>query len=158
MPTPQELHDAIAADPALAALAASGADSAVAAALNAPHQPGPRSGTWATELGILAILGPVAGEAALQGLEAAAGSNAVIARVLRILKQASGVGNPAAGIDLGSPAVRAMISALSGTALDAASAAALLAAGSRMWSRAEALWGEGTRIAHEDVAAAMRGA
>jgi hypothetical protein len=153
---PAALKDMIDANPALKALAASGDDAGVARMLNAPTAtPGAKPGTWVTELGILDILGPEAGEAALQGLEAAAGGNPVIARVVRILKQASGIGNPGSGIDLGSPATRAMLAALRGTALAEASADALLAAGGRPYSLAELTWGAGAVVRADEVSAAL---
>jgi len=144
------------ATPALKAMGGAGDDAGIAASLNAPTATlGPKPGTWVTELGILDILGPEAGEAALQGLEAAAGSNPVIARVVRILKQASGIGNPGSGIDLGSPATRAMLAALRGTALSKASADALLAAGGRPYSLAELTWGDGVTVRADEVSAAL---
>jgi hypothetical protein len=107
-------------------------------------------------LTILNLLGPEDGEACLQGLEAAALVNPVVARAVRILKQASGLGTPQAGIDLGFPSVQAMLTTLAqANFITAGARETLAAAGTRLWSRAEVLGGEGTRVRHEEVAKAL---
>lgn len=136
---------------------ASGNDSATAALLNVGRTPGLRQGTRATELTILDLLGPQDGETFLQRLELAAVGNPVVARVLRILKQSSGQGGDA-GVDVGIANVQAMLQGLASSgAVSQSSVDTLVAAGTRLWSRAEVLWGAGTVISEQQVGQARNG-
>lgn len=92
-----------------------------------------KPGTWATELTVLAVLGPTAGEAFLSALEAVANANDLVARAVRWLRSST-------GIDLGNEFVQAQLTALAqANAVDSASAGTLIAYGTTMISRAEQL-------------------
>lgn len=138
----------------LASAVKTGNDTAVAAALNLPRTPGLRRGASLTERGILDLLGPVDGDAALSAIETAAGAgNSLLARVVRILRDYSG-----GGLDFGSASTQAQVDAMqSAGLLTAESAAAIKAYGTRLWSRGEIALGEGVVVSIEDVARALRG-
>lgn len=104
-------------------------------------------GSFLNERGILKLLGPVAGDAALSALEAAAASSSVLARAVRILHDSSGQ-----GLDFGDPATRSQVDALEGPVLTAAAAAALKGAGQRTITRAEAIPGWELTATESDVA------
>lgn len=104
--TDQELHDLIFADATAKALADAGNDTAAAERVSeiAPKEP---VSTLITERTVFAAFAdPAEGETVLQSLEAAAQSNAVIARAIQWLKPGEG------GLDIGHPSARAMLDSL----------------------------------------------
>lgn len=102
-------------------------------ALNVKNITMPKPGTWATELTVLAILGPTNGEAFLAALESVAESSSVVARAIRWIRSTQ-------GIDLGNTFTQAQLSALSdANAVPAEAVATLIAYGSKLISLAEQL-------------------
>lgn len=103
------------------------------ATLNAANIAAVKADSYITELGILSLLGPTAGQAFLAGIEAAATVQPVLDRAIRWLRSDR-------GIDVGNAHVRTMIGQLSvAGVVTPASANAVLAVGSRTISRAEQL-------------------
>jgi hypothetical protein len=104
-------------------------------------------GSFLSERGILKVLGPAAGDAALGALEAAAAAGGVLARAVRILHDSSGP-----GLDFGDPATRDEVDALTaGGVLTAAAGAALKGVGQRTITRAEAIPGWELPASEPDV-------
>lgn len=102
--TDDELHAAIEANAAALALAKLGDDAGVADLISATL-PTVTVDTYADELSILSVLGPTDGNTALSAVEAAALSNPLLARVVRILRTDK-------GLNLGDPATQAMLDQL----------------------------------------------
>lgn len=108
--TDNELHDAIAANPAAKALADAG-DDAGCARLMADALPPTLVPCYLNERGIFAtFVDPADAEAVMQGLEAAAGSESPLAPILKRaivwLRPTNG------GIDMGNPSTRVVLDAL----------------------------------------------
>lgn len=157
-PSPSALRTDILGRSNLDAPRAAGSDGGIAAWYAASDATGPKADTFLTELGIYLVLGPTDGETFLASLEAVAASSPVVKRTLSILKNGSGTGYPNAGLDFGSAMVQAFLTSLAGQgAVTVAARDALIAYGSRPWSRAEVLWGEGVVITADDVSKALRG-
>jgi hypothetical protein len=152
-----QLRSELQGDPAsigYASHVASGADFTLAAMLNAPRTNGRKKDAFLTERGILFVLGPSAGDTFLSAIEAASQANSLLARTVRILRDLAGQ-----GIDVGDPATQAQLDALAlAGVITAESSAAVKAYGTRQWSRAEIVLGEGVHVSDSDVARALRGA
>lgn len=103
--TDDELHDAIEGDPEAKALADAGRD-ADCAALIGSRLPPEVASVYLNEGGILRVLGPDQGDAALTAFEAAAQSSSTFMRVVRRLR--------AEGIDFGLASTRATLDGLQG--------------------------------------------
>ena len=107
--TPQEIRDAINADPALVALAQAGDTQAIADALSAGRTK--TVSHFASERGILERFpaGPVEADALLAALEAFAQTShpmaRIVGRALKFLAQPE-------GLDIGSPATQGLLDAL----------------------------------------------
>ena len=131
----------------------------LAAMMNKPVISAPRPGTWFTELGIMAVLGPTAGDAFLTTLESVAASSTVLSRIVRIVHQSSGIGNPTSGIDLGTAEVQAMLQGLAqqiNSAPFTIAVNALIAAGTRLYSRVEVVTGiSGDFVTSDQIQIAM---
>lgn len=126
--TPEAIRNAVLASPELKTLAEAGIDNQLAALLTEQQPAVPKPGTRIGELGIYNLLGPLDGEALLQGLEAVAQSQQpvapVIKRILRWLQSPEGV-------DVGNESLQGQLQALADAgAVSPASAAALIAHGS----------------------------
>lgn len=107
--TPQQIRDAIAADPALQALAAEGNVQAIAEALSVGRTK--VASHFASERGILERypLGPIAADELLAALEAFAATAhpmaRIVGRALKFLAQPE-------GLDIGSPATQGLLDQL----------------------------------------------
>jgi hypothetical protein len=101
--TDDELHDAILADPEAKVLADAGRD-AECAALIGPRLPPRIVPTVLNESGILRVLGPDEGDAALTAFEQAAQGSSKFARIVRHLH--------AEGIDFGTAVTRTQLDQL----------------------------------------------
>lgn len=107
----------------------------LAGMLNTPSVTVPNPGTRIAELGILDALGPVAGEAFLQGIEGAANTNPVLARIVRWLRTEHGV-------DLGNAALQGQLLALvQAGVITSDSANSLIARGSQQVGKSASLIG-----------------
>lgn len=106
-------------------------------------------GSFLTEGGILRVLGPVEGDAALSAVEAAAqAGSSLLQRAVRILRDIAG-----GGLDFGDPPVRAMLDQLqAGGVLSADQVAGLKAHGQSTITRGEAIAGWGLPASAADVA------
>lgn len=143
--TPQEIRDAIEADPELQALAAAGNTQAIADALSAGRTK--VVSHFASERGILERfpLGPIAGDALLTKLDAfAATAHPMASIVKRAMKF---LGQPE-GLDLGSPATQGL--------LDQLALGGVMTAEERSGLRAMATVAD--PVTHTDVGAALMGA
>lgn len=130
-----------------------GDDAAAAALLNEPRTPGRKAGARLTALGVLDVLGPEAGTAFLAAVEAASPGVPVLAMANRILWMVSG-----GGLDFGDPRLHAQLDGLVAAGIvQAGHAETLKAYGTRPWSRAEVVLGDGARVTDADVARALRG-
>ena len=120
----------------------------VADLLNNTPRPRLKPGAFLDERGIIALLGVAAGEAALQGLEAAAPTNKTLARVLRWLQ---GVGLARAGVDFGDQETQDILDTLSASGVFTADTVAKLKAfGTEPRSRALEL--VGIPVSEADIA------
>jgi hypothetical protein len=108
-----------------------------------------RPGAYLNERGILNLLGPTAGDAAMSAIEAAGeAGNSLLARVVRILHDPTGE-----GIDFGTTAVQAQLDALTAAGvLSAAQSGPLKAYGMTTTTRAQAVAGWGLPASAADVA------
>lgn len=133
------------AKPDLSALS----DADAAAKLNADTVSSPKVGAaYANERGVLKLLGPTDGDAAMTSLESAAGSSSVLMRAVRILHDAGGP-----GLDFGDPATQGMVSQLQTQGvLTAPTAAALIAFGTSVVTRAQSIAGWALPVSAADVA------
>lgn len=108
-------------------------DQEAADLLNVANLPTLKPGSWATELTVLAALGPVDGEAFLSALDSLAGSNGLIARAVRWLRSTQ-------GIDLGNSFVQDQLTALAAqNVITADSAGVLKSLGCQLISKAQSL-------------------
>lgn len=122
------------------------------AALTTPSVTVPKPGTRLAELGVLDVLGPTAGEAFLQGLEAAAQSNPTLARIVRWLRTDYGV-------DLGNATLQQQLLGLAQLGVvTQQSAEALVAHGSKQISIAEQNGWHGLGLGHVKSAEEFNGA
>lgn len=143
--TPQQIRDAIEADPALQALAAAGNTQAIADALSAGRTK--VVSHFASERGILERfpLGPIAGDALLTKLDTfAATAHPMASIVKRAMKF---LGQPE-GLDLGSPATQGL--------LDQLALGGVMTAEERAGLRAMATVAD--PVTHTEVGAALMGA
>lgn len=153
MPTPTELKTEIQTGPLAAELAphvTAGDHIAIAGVLNRPDYGTIVYQRMVNFRTVMAEIDPVTGASILDKLEAAASTVSAIKWALYGIKSDT-------GIDVGHPATRAQIDALvAGGVLTSTEGAQLKSLAERMGSRAEALWGAGTVITHEQVAEALR--
>lgn len=82
-------------------------DDAIVATLNAPGAAVLRPGSYLTEAGILRVLGPTTGDAALSALETASAGSSLLTRAVRILRDIAG-----GGLDFGLPETQGMLDSL----------------------------------------------
>lgn len=126
--SPEDIRALVLSNEDFKKLAVSGCDGQLAAELTIAQPAIAKPGTYLGELGILSLLGTVAGETFLQGLEYVAGSDSpmapVLARIVRWMRSPQGV-------DVGHAITQQNLLALAeGGAISAESAAAVIAHGS----------------------------